>query len=149
MTDGATGAQPEPGIARVVQRERVVLAEAAVEQRPQLLLVLGRRDDEVRQLALGRQREHALVARAVLADEPGPVDRDQDRLVVLADVVDGLVEGPLEEGRVERHDRPHPAHRQPGRERHRVLLGDPDVEEPVRELGLELRHARCRSASRR
>ena len=30
-----------------------------------------------------------------------------DRLVVLADVVDGLVEGPLEERRVERDDRPH------------------------------------------
>ena len=72
---------------------------------------------------------------------PGAVDGDEDRLVVLADVVDGLVEGALEERRVERDDRPHPAHRQAGRHRHRVLLGDPDVEEPVRELGLELRQA--------
>ena len=85
------------------------------------------------QLALGGQREHALVARPVLADEPGPVDGDQHRLVVLADVVDGLVERALQERRVERDDRPHAAHREPGRERHRVLLGDPDVEEPVRE----------------
>ena len=83
------------------------------------------------------------MARAVLADEPGPVDGDQHRLVVLADVVDRLVEGPLEERRVERDDRSHAAHREPGRERHRVLLGDADVEEPVRELGLELGHARC------
>ena len=78
------------------------------------------------------------MARAVLADEPGPVDRDEHRLVVLADVVDGLVECPLQEGRVERHDRAHAAHREAGRERHRVLLGDPDIEHPVRELGLNL-----------
>jgi hypothetical protein len=38
------------------------------------------------------------VARAVLADQASAVDRDEDLLVVLADVVDGLVEGPLEEG---------------------------------------------------
>ena len=70
----------------------------------------------------------------------------QHRLVVLADVVDGLVERALEEGRVERDDRAHAAHRQAGRQRHGVLLGDPDVEEPVRERGLELGHARARSA---
>ena len=112
-----------------------------MEQRAQLLLVLRRGDHEVRQLPLRRQGEHPLVTRAVLADQPGPVDRDDDRLVVLADVVDGLVERPLEERRVERDDRSHPAHRQAGRHRHRVLLGDADVEHPVRELGLELRHA--------
>ena len=119
----------------------MVLGERGPQQRPQLLLVLRRGDDEVRQLALGRQREHPLVARPVLADEPGPVDREQHRLVVLADVVDRLVEGPLEERRVERDDRPHPAHREAGRERHGVLLGDADVDEPVRERGLELREA--------
>ena len=133
--------QAEPGVARVVQRERVVLGERGPQQRAQLLLVLRASDDEVRQLALGGEREHALVARAVLADEPGAVDRDEHRLVVLADVVDGLVERALEERRVERDDRPHPAHREAGRERHRVLLGDADVEEAVRELGLELRQA--------
>ena len=104
---GSTGGEPEPGVARVVQGERVVLGERGPEQRAQLLLVLRAGDHEVRQLALGGQREHALVARAVLADEPGPVDGEQDRLVVLADVVDGLVEGALEERRVERDDRPH------------------------------------------
>ena len=77
---------------------------APVQQRAQLLLVLGRGDDEVRQLALGRDREHALVARAVLADQPGPVDRDEHRLVVLADVVDGLVERAA--GRSSRAPRP-------------------------------------------
>ena len=127
-------------IARIVQRERVILGERGPQQRAQLLLVLRRCDDQVRELALGGDREHALVRRAVLADEPGPVDRDQHRLVVLAHVVDGLVEGALEERRVQRDDRAHPAHRETGRERHGVLLGDPDVEHPLGEDLGELGH---------
>ena len=71
-----------------MQRERVVLGERGAHQRAQLLLVLRARDHEVRQLALRRDREHALVARSVLADEARAVDGKQDRLVVLADVVD-------------------------------------------------------------
>ena len=93
--------QVEARVARVVQRERVVLAEGGAQQPAQLLLVLGRGDDEVGQLALGRQGEHALVAGAVLADEAGAVDADDHRRVVLADVVDGLVEGALQERRVD------------------------------------------------
>ena len=66
-----------------------------------------------------------------------------DRQVVLADVVDRLVEGPLEERRVQRHDRAHPADRQTAGHRDRVLLGDADVVEPVRERRLELGQARA------
>ena len=68
--------------------------------------------------------------------------------VVLADVVDDLVEGALQERRVERDERPHAAERQAGREGHRMLLGDAHVVHAVRERGLELgeagagRHAR-------
>ena len=76
-TAGSTGGEPEARVARVVQRERVVLAEGRPDQRAQLLLVLRRGDHEVRQLALRRQREHALVAGPVLADEARPVDRDE------------------------------------------------------------------------
>ena len=107
-----------------MQRERVLLAERRAHQTTQLLLVLGRGDDQVRQLAVRRQGEHALVARAVLADEAGAVDADHHRDVVLADVVDQLVEGALEERRVERHERALAAEREPGRHRDGVLLGD-------------------------
>ena len=130
-----------------MQRERMILRQRGPEQRAQLLLVLGRGDDEVRQLALGGQREHALVARPVLPDEPGPVDGDQHRLVVLADVVDGLVES-LAAGRSNKAQ----TGRIPGRkacgEGHRVLLGDPDIEHPVREA--RRKHpSRCQSPSPR
>ena len=40
----------EPGVARVVERERVVLGERRPQQRAQLLLVARAGDDEVRQL---------------------------------------------------------------------------------------------------
>ena len=77
---------------------------------------------------------------------PGAVDAEEHRRVVLAHVVDDLVEGALEERRVQRDDRPHAAQREARRERHRVLLRDADVDEPVRERGLELATGRCRWA---
>src|SRR5207247_2189415 len=64
--------QPEPRIARVMQRKRMVLGERGPEQRTKLLLVLRRGDDEVWQLALRGQGEHPLVARAVLPDQTRP-----------------------------------------------------------------------------
>ncbi len=130
--------QVEPRIARVVQRERMLLLERGVHQPAQLLLVLGRGDDQVGQLALRGQREHALVAGAVLADKPRPVDADDHRLIVLADVVHELVEGALQEGRVDRHERPAAADRQSGGKRDGVLFGDAHVVHPVGERGLEL-----------
>ena len=58
--------------------------------------------------------------------------------------MDGLVEGPLEERRVERDHRAHAAHRQARGERDRMLLGDADIDEPLRKDGLEPRQARPR-----
>ena len=48
--------------------------------------------------------------------------------VVLADVVDDLVEGALEERRVERHERALAGEGEARRQRHGVLLGDADIE---------------------
>ena len=150
LADGDRGRldrrQVEAGVARVVQRERMVLAECRVHQPAQLLLVLGRGDDDVGQLALSGDREHALVARAVLAHETGAIDADDDRRVVLAHVVDGLVERALQERGVERHERPHSAEGKPGGERHRVLLGDADVEHARRETRPRTWRGPCRWA---
>ena len=89
------------------------------------------------------------MARAVLAHQAGPVDRDQDRQIVLADVVDLLVEGPLEERGVERHDGPLTGQGHTRSHGDGVLLGDADVEEAVRELALRIRRGRFRWAYRR
>ncbi len=74
-TSGWRARDVEAGVARVVQGERVVLGERGPEERAELLLVLRAGDDQVRDLALGGQGEHPLVARPVLADEARPVDR--------------------------------------------------------------------------
>ena len=73
-----------------------------------------------------------MVGGAVVADHPGTVDGQGHRQVGDADVVDDLVEGALEEGRVDGHHRSQALHRQPGGEGHRMLLGDADIEEAVR-----------------
>ena len=140
-TSGSRSGTPKPASRGIVERERVVLGERRAEQRAQLLLVPRAGDDEVRQHPLRRDREHALVAGAVLADEARAVDREQHRGVVLAHVVDRLVERPLEERRVQRHDRAHAAEGEARGERHRVLLGDADVDEPLGVRRLELRQA--------
>ena len=84
-----------------------------------------------------RQVEHAVVARPVVAGDPGPVQGEHHRQAVQADVEVGLVERPAEERRVHRHHGPQPAH---GHARGRgdgVALGDAHVEEPVGPAGLE------------
>ena len=125
------------GIARIVQGDGSVMGQRGDHEVPELLLVLGRADDQVRQRPLGRQGEHPLVARAVLADEPRAIDGQDDRRIVLADVVHELVEGPLAEGRVDRDHRSHPGQRETGGHRHGMLLGDADIEESRREAVLE------------
>ena len=68
-----------------------------------------------------------------VAGDPGPVEHDGDRLAVQRDVHQQLVEGPVEERRVDRDDRVQPGHRQAGGRGQRVLLGDADVEGPLGE----------------
>ena len=77
--------------------------------------------------------EDALVGLAVVADEAGAVDADRDRQLLERDVVDDLVEGALEERRVDRDDRLQSGLGHPARHDDRVLLGDADVEDAVGE----------------
>ena len=78
------------------------------------------------------------MARPVLADESGPVHCQHHWLVVLTHVVDGLVERALEERRIEGDHGSLAAESKAGGHGHGVLLGNTDVEEPVRVDGLEL-----------
>ena len=120
-----------------MQRKRVVLRERGANERPQLLFVLGTGDDHARQLALAGNREHSLMAGSVLTYEAGAVHCDYDRQIVLAHVVDFLVEGALQESGVQGHDRPLARQSHPRGEGNRMLLRDPYVDEAIRELGLE------------
>ncbi len=84
-----------------------------------------------------RHVEDPVVARPVVARDPGPVQHEDHRAPVQPHVQVRLVEGPAEERRVHGHHWAQPGHGHPGGRRHLVLLGDPDVVEAVGEAGLE------------
>ena len=75
-----------------------------------------------------RHVPHAVVAGAVVAGDAGAVEHEGDPALVQRDVHQHLVEGAVEEGRVDRDDRVQAAHREPGGGGDGVLLGDADVE---------------------
>ena len=103
------------------------MGDRGVEHVDQLRLITGCHHDDVRERAEVGDVEDAVVGRSVVADEPGAVHREDDVELLQADVVDDLVEGALQEGRVDRAYRLGALQGQPGGEQDRVLLGDADV----------------------
>jgi hypothetical protein len=78
-------------------------------------------------------------ARKAMSKAPGAVDGEADGQLLDRHVVDHLVIAALQEGRVERAERLHPGRGHAGAERHRVLLGNADIEAAAREaLGEEV-----------
>jgi hypothetical protein len=59
---------------------------------------------------------------------PGAIDREAHRQVLDRDVVDDLIIGALQEGRIDRAERLHALGRQAGGEGDGVLFGDADIE---------------------
>src|SRR6266540_859310 len=100
----------------------------------QLGAVARRRHHHAGDLAQVGQVEDAVVRRAVGAGDAGAVEPEHHRQPVQRDVHDHLVEGPLQEGRVDRADRPQPAHGHAGGHGDADLLGDADVVDAVGEL---------------
>ena len=96
-----------------------------------------------------RQVPHPVVAGAVGSGDTGAVEHHGHRQLVQRDVHHDLVERPVQERRVDRHHRVHATHRQTRRRCHRVLLGDADVEEAVRDTAAGTRSARWAPAWRR
>ena len=77
---------------------------------------------------------------AVGADQAAAVDGQHHRQVLQGDVVDQLVVGALQEGRVDRHHRLDALAGQPGGESQGVLLGDADIVEALADVA-EIRRA--------
>ncbi len=78
---------------------------------------------------------------AVGTDQTGAVDGEHDRQVLQGDIVDPLVVGALQEGRVDRHDRLQAFAGESRGEGDGVLLGDADVEIACGEFLGEARQA--------
>ena len=128
-----------PVAARIADRDRpAVVQRHGMDHVHQLGLVGGRHHDEIGQGAEIGEVEAAGVGAAVGADQPGAVHREAHRQVLDRDVVHHLVVGALQEGRVDRAERPMPCAARPAGEGHGMLLGDADVEGPVGKDRLDL-----------
>ena len=86
---------------------------------------------------------------AVGADQAGAVDGEAHRQALDRHVVHDLVVAALQEGRIDRAERLVAFGGEAGGERHRMLLGDADIEGAVGEGLAEQIDARCRTASPR
>jgi hypothetical protein len=101
----------------------------------ELGLVGGRHHHHVGQAAEIGDVEGARMGRPVGADQPGAVEREAHRQLLDRHVMDDLVVGALQEGRVDRAERLVALAGEARREGHRMLLGDADIEGAAR-MGL-------------
>ena len=136
------------GAARIADRNRAVdRVQRGLQHMPELVLILRSHDRHVGQAAQIGQVEDAVMRSPVVSGKPGAVDGEGHRQALQADIMNDLVVGALQKGRIDADDRTHPCGGKPGGEGDGMLLGDPDVEEAVRIDRLEFGRARCRSAS--
>jgi hypothetical protein len=75
--------------------------------------------------------ERSRVRATVRADKPRAVNRKTHGKVLDRDIMNNLIIGALQEGRINRAKGAHPLCRQPRREGHGMLLGNADVERAV------------------
>ena len=113
------------------------LAQRGVHHVLELSLARRRHDDEVGDQPQVGEVERAVVRGAVVADKSRPVEREDHGDVLQRDVLHEHVEGPLQEGRVDRHDGLHAGQRQARGKDDGVLLGDAHVVEAAGKLDLE------------
>ncbi len=115
--------------ARIAEGDRAaVVLGGGVGHVDQLGLVRRGHDHEIGQGREIGDVEAAGMGRPVGADQPGAVDGEAHRQVLDRHVVHHLVEGALQEGRIDRAERPHALRGEAGGEGHRVLFGNADVE---------------------
>ncbi len=121
--------------ARIAQRRGPVVDRYLGRHHVHEFGLIGRRHQhEAGQAAKEGDIEGAGVGRPVGADQAGAIDSEAHRQPLNGDVVHHLVIGALQEGRIDRHKRLEALRRQSAGESHRVLLGDADVEEALREF---------------
>lgn len=113
------------------------MLDGGVEQVARFRLVLAGHDDHARNRAQVGHVEDAMVRGAIVAGQAGAVEHERDVQVLQGHVVDDLVERALQEGGVDGADRLHARRGHAGREGDRVLFGDADVVDAVREALLE------------
>ena len=96
---------------------RTAVAEGRMDHVPELVLVPGGHEDDVRHVPEIGDVVDPLVGRPVVGDDARAVQGEDDGQVLEADVVIDLVVGPLEERRVDGDDRLEARDRQARRRR--------------------------------
>ena len=120
--------------ARITHRGRAGMAKAGAEHLPAFVFVGRRHDQHVRDAAQVAEVEAAGMGRAVGPDHAAAIDREQHVEVLQRDVVDQLVVGALQEGRIDRHHRLGAFAGHARGQGHRVLFGDGGVEIALRDI---------------
>ena len=90
-----------------------------------------------------------MVRRAVAADKTRPIDREQHRQLLQRDVMNQLIVGALQEGRVDRHDGTQSLGSEARGEGNGVLLGDRDIKIAVGKASREFYEPRALAHGRR
>ena len=113
------------------------MQEAGGEHLPGFVLVGGRHDQHIGDAAQVAEVEAAGVGRAVFADQAGAVDGEEYVQVLYRDIMDQLIVGALQEGRIDSHHRFGAFAGHAGSEGDGMLFGDGDVEIASREAFAE------------
>ena len=114
-----------------------------------LVFVAWRHDHHIRDAAQEGEIKRALVRLAVSPHNARAIDSKQHRQLLNGNVMDNLIVGALQEGRVDRYHRLVAANRQARSKGYRVLLGDSHVEILVRVFFGKLHHAGAFTHGRR
>ena len=104
------------------------MAGGGVGHMDQFGLVGSSHHDEIGQRGQVRDIEAAGVSRAIGADQPGAVDGKAHGQVLDRHVMHHLVKGALEEGGIDRAERPHALGGKARGKSYRMLFGDADIE---------------------
>ena len=135
--------------ARIAHRRRAGVIQRGFQHAPQLIFVFRRHDNHVRQMPQIGEIEDAVMRRAVRAHQSGAIKRERHRQILQADIMKNLVIRPLQEGRINRRDRPESFGGQPGGIGDGVLFGNADIEKPLWERFRKFIQPRSRTHRRR
>ncbi len=139
----------DTGAARIAHGRRARIVVSRREHLAAFVFVRRSHDDHVRDAAQIGQVVVAGVGRAIGANQARAVQREGHVEVLQRHVVDQLVVAALQERRVDRQHGLDAFGGHAGGERHRMLLGDADVEVALRVFLVEADHARAFAHRRR
>ena len=101
-------------------------------QKPrQLLPVFGLHNNQIGDSAQKRNIKNTMVGRTIFTNQSGPVHRDYHGELLETDIMNDLIDSPLEKCRVDRHHRLQSLGRHPRRKGEGMSFRDSDIKELI------------------